>query len=1026
MTIARLAVRHRAAVFLATALVTIAGAVAVNRLPSGIYPEAEFARVIVVANGGTFDPRDMIVAVTRPMEEALIGVIDLRRLRTRTVRGATEIAMDFKPRTDMQYALQQVQARLATLQPTLPAGLEFEVERLTPSVFPMLQFELTGADPTLLRDLAQYTVRPRLARLPDVGNVNVQGGLVREISVEVDPGRLEANRIGVAEVADRIRGASSVTAAGRIEREYRQFSVLVSSLASNPEDVGNLVIKQEGGHPLRVKELATVRYGSEDLFQLASGNGRAAALIDLSRQPGGDMLRVEAAVLATVDTIQKTLPAGVRLETVYDLGRLVRQSIGGVRDAMLIGGGLAIVTLLLFLGRPMLTAVAALTLPLAMIGTFAGLALFHDSLNLMSLGGLAVAVGLIIDDAVVVVENIERRLSARRAEPPSLVVEQATEEILPPVAGSTLTTVVVFAPLGFLDGVVGEFFRSFSLALTIAVLLSLVCSVTVIPTLIAWLERRASGQGARPAPRFQIRLTGLERWYRQAAGGAQQRRGLIVAIAVAMALGSIVLYRSIGTGFLPDMDEGGFILDYWTPTGASLAETDREVRQVERVLGSDSAIAAYTRRTGAELGLFATAPNRGDMTVLLKPQGARDASVFEVMERIRLQIGRQLPSVRVEFHQVQADLLGDLTGAGDPIEIKVFHPDVRTAEVAAAQIAEAIESVPALDDLFNGVQGDLPEMTVRLDPVRVANLGLTPEEAGAQARAALFGAPAGAVREPDRLVPIRVRLPDSLRLDPAALSRLPIVGSLAGTVLANLGVVHDTAEVSELTRDNLRSMVAVTGAVDVTTGSLGGVMRAIRSKVAGIELPPGAYLEFGGQEAPQQESFRQLLLVLAIAVGAVLLVMVIQFSSMSGPIMILAGSLLGLTGAIAALAITGIPFNVSSFMGLILLVGLVVKNGIILLDAARTLRATGLEPGEALLQAGHLRLRPILMTTLCTMTGLLPLALGVGQGSELQRPLAIAVLGGLTLSTAVTLFLLPTALLWCGAVDAGLKVELNQ
>ena len=1016
MNIARLAIRHRAAVFLATVLLTVAGGFALTRLPSGIYPEAEFARIVVVASGGTYEPRDMIVAVTRPLEEALIGVIDLRRLRSRTVRGATEIAMDFRPRADMQYALQQVQARLTAVGPSLPGGLGIVAERLTPSVYPLLQFELTGGDPVLLRDLAQFGIRPRLARLADVGKVEVQGGLVREISVELDPARLSASRIGVAEVADRIKSANTITAAGRLDREYRQFSVMVSSLAATADEVGDLVVRRAGDHPLRVRELGIVRYGTEDLFQLARGNGRPAALINVSRQPTGDMLGVERAVLATVDTIRAGLPAGVRLETVYDLGSLVRESISGVRDAMLIGGGLAVLTLLLFLGRPLLTAVAALTLPLAIVGTFAGLALFGDSLNLMSLGGLAVAVGLIIDDAVVVIENIERRLAARPDLVPMTVVEQGTAEIFAPVAGSTLTTVVVFAPLGFLDGAVGEFFKSFSLALAIAVLLSLVLSVTLIPTLVGWSERRRAGSPKRAAPWYQLRLARFEAGYEAAARWTQERRWVVALVAVAMAGTSVGIYRIMGTGFLPEMDEGGFILDYWMPTGASLAETDRQLGGVERILKADPAIAAFTRRTGAELGLFATAPNRGDMTILLKPRGGREATVFEVMDRVRRAIQRQLPGLRIEFFQVQADLLGDLTGAPQPVEIKLFHPEVRIAEAAGRQVAAAIESVPGLEDLFTGVQGDLPEMTVQLDPTRVARLDLTTEQVGAQTRAALFGASAGEVREPDRLIPIRVRLPDSVRYDRNVVARVPIVGPLGWTALGNLGSVHDSAEVSELTRENLRSMVAVTGVINPTRSSLGAVMREIRQRLGATKLPAGVHLEFGGQEAGQRQTFRQFVVVMAMAVGAVLLVMVIQFTSIKGPVMILLGSLLGLTGALTALAVTKVPFNVSSFMGLILLVGLVVKNGIILLDAARTLRARGATPAEALVQAGRLRLRPIVMTTLCTMTGLLPLALGLGSGAELQRPLAIAVIGGLTLSTLVTLLLLPTALLWSGAL----------
>ncbi len=1014
MTLARQVLRHRPAVVLASALVTAGGLWAAVHLPAGIYPEVEFNRVMVVAQGGTFEPRDMVVAVTRPLEEALIGVMDLRRVRSRTVRGSAELSLDFRAGADMAVALQQVQGRAAALQGELPSGLALTVERLTPSVFPILQFELRGGDPVLLRDIAQYTIRPRLARLPDVGAVVVQGGLVREVAVEVHPDRLVARGLPITEVAQQIQQGNTVVAAGRVDREGRQFGVLVSDLAATPEAVGALVLRGDGAAPTRVRDVARVGYGTEDQFQLAAGNGAPAALINVSRQPRGSILQVETAVLATVDSLRAGLPAGVRLDLVSNLGGLVRESIAGVRDAILLGGLLAAVVLFLFLGRPLLTLAAAATVPLAIIGAFGGLLLLGDSLNLMSLGGIAVAVGLIIDDAVVVVENLARHAPAAGGRMAPAAIEQAIEEILGPVTSSTLTTVVVFAPLGLLQGVVGQFFRSFSVALALAVLLSLVYSTTLLPAVV---EGLLGSRTPHSPPSPWLRLDRLERGYLRLAAALLRRPGVAGVVALGVLVGGAGLTTRLATGFLPEMDEGGFILDYWTPTGTSLLETDRQLRLLEAELAADSAVAAFTRRTGAELGLFATAPNRGDLTVLLAPRRDRTASVYEVMDRLRLRLARRLPGLRIEFHQVQADLLGDLTGAPSPVELRLYHPDVRVAEAAARQVARRLADLPGLADLFDGVVGDLPTMDLRLDPARVARLGITPADAGRQAQAALFGAGAGAVREADRLVGIRVRFPDDWRQDPSRVGTLPVIGPRGWAPLASLGLLADTAAISELTRENLRPYVAVTGAVDVTRSSLGQVMTAIRSRLAGTPLPAGSSLEYGGMQAGQRESFRQLLLVFALAAGLVLLVMVIHFGNFRAPVIILLGSLLGLPGAVAALALSGTPFNVSSFMGLILLVGLVVKNGIILYDAARWHEVAG-GPAAALLAAGRVRLRPILMTTLCTLTGLLPLALGVGAGAELQRPLAIAVIGGLCLSTVSTLLLLPAALLAAGALPA--------
>ena len=1015
MSFTRYVQRHRHAVYLGTALMTFAGLVAMFTLPAGAYPEAEFTRIVVLVQGGGLEPRDMVVAVTRPLEEAMTSVVDLTRIRSRSVRGAAELSLDFRPGADMRFALQQVQGRVESVRPSLPEGLEIAVERLTPSVFPMMQYELTGGDPILLRDLAQYTIRPRLVRLPDVGVVEIQGGFVREVAVTLKPGQLAAHGISVPQVADAIRSTNVIVAAGRLDKDYRQVTVMVSGLTATPGAVANVVVANVHGVPVRVGDLGTAQYGVEDRFQLAAGNGEPAALINVSRQPRGNTLTVERAVEAEVASIAAVLPAGVRLESVYNQGALVRESIGSVRDAMLIGAVLAMVVLLLFLGRLRTALVAGLTIPLALAGAFAGLSLAGDSINLMSLGGLAVAIGLIIDDAVVVVENIERRFALRPDAPAGEVIRAATDEILAPVAGSTLTTVVVFAPLGLLEGVVGQFFRSFSLALASAVLLSLALAVTLIPILAEKLHRTAAD--APPREPWATRQLGmLLGRYEPALSAFLGRRRLALGVVLSVVALMAVAARGVGTGFLPEMDEGGFILDYWTPTGSSLAETDRELRHLEGILRADPDVQAFTRRTGSELGFFATSPNRGDMTVRLKPRSQRNASVYVVMDRIRTRVESDLPGVRIEFVQILQDLIGDLAGLAEPVELKVFHPDLATAERAAKVVAQAVDSVPGLVDLFDGVVGTIPEVRVDLDPVRVSRLGLTDAAAADQVRGALFGAPAGTIREADRLVPVRVHLTDADRFASDIVRTLPIVGPGGWAPLGELGAVRDTSDAAELTRENLRPVVRVTGAVDLSRSNLGSVMRGVRRATTGLALPAGATLELGGQYAGQKQAFRQLLLVFGLAAGAVLLVLVGQFRDVRGPLAIMAVAVLGLAGAILALAVTGIPFNVSSFMGLILLIGLVVKNGVIFLDAALHRAAEGMEPHPALLAAARLRLRPILMTTLCTLVGLLPLAFGIGSGAELQRPLAVAVIGGLAFSTLVTLFLLPVALDLSGAL----------
>jgi CzcA family heavy metal efflux pump len=1013
MSIAGLVERYRAAVYLIAALLSAGGVYALYTLPAAIYPEVAYPRIVVLGRGGTFEAQEMVVAATRPLEQAMSGLLDLRKIRARTVRGSVELSLDFRPRADMQLALSQVQARLAELKPSLPPEIELSAERLTPSVFPVLQYELVGADPLVLHDLAEFTIRPRLAGLPDVGEIEVQGGRVRELSVQLDPSRLISNRVSMTQVAQAIGATDVAVSAGRVERTYKQFAIIVSGLTNTPDQLAQIVVRRSGNREIRVGDLGSVRYAPADQFQIVTGNGQPAALVNVARQPNGSTLRVKAVVQAVIDSVRPRLPAGVRLEPVYDQAALVSDSMGSVRDAMLIGGALAVLVLFILLGRVRTTFAAALTLPVTVAITLLGLWIAGDTLNLMSLGGLAVAIGLIIDDGVVVVENIERRLAAHPDEPPAQIIRTGTDEIFGPVAGSTLTTVVVFAPLGLLQGVVGDFFRSFALALALAVLLSLVVAMTLIPAIaIEWAQRSGADTGEPSLP--HLHLERLQGGYGRIVGWALARRRLVLLGVAILLLGSLALTRVMGTGFLPQMDEGGFILDYWAPPGGALSETNRQVQGIERIVARDPDVESFTRRTGLELGFAATLPNSGDFTVRLKPRKQRHSSVYDVIDRVRTAAEQEAPAVRVDFVQLLQDVIGDLAGAPAPVELKLFSSDQAEAEAAAVNVAKAIEPISGLVDLYNGVPGKDSELRIALDPVRVARLGLTTEAVETDARAALFGVEAGTAREADRVIPIRVRFADTVRSRPDIADQIPIVGPQGWAPLSQLGSVHDTSGASELLRENLRPLVAVTGRVEGR--SLGSVMRDVRSAITKVSLPAAVRLEIGGQYASQQQSFQELLAVLALAIGAVLAVLVSQFRGFRGPLAIILVVPLGLTGAIIMLTVAGVQFNVSSFMGVILLVGLIVKNGILLLDAAVRSRRSGLSEEESLVQAGQLRLRPILMTTLCTLVGLIPLALGLGSGAELQRPLAVAVIGGLVVSTAVTLLVLPTMLELLGAL----------
>ena len=1001
--------RQRRFVYLLVGVLSVAGIWAALRLPSAIYPELRFSRITVVAEGSTLGARQIVFSVTRPLEEAVSIVPGVTRVRSHTIRGATEVSITFASGTDMDRALQLVRARVNQVQASLPADLDLEVEQLTPSLFPILSYNVEGGDPATLYDLARYDIKPLISRVPGVGRVDVQGSDVRELEVIADPARLVANGLTYTDLADGIRRAITVQAVGRVAQDYRQYLIVTDQEAHAAEDIGNVVLR--GG--LRVRDLATVQVGTEDHVRIIAGDGRPAALINITRQLGGNTLAIADSVARIMAAIAPTLPAGVHLKPVYDQAQLVRDALRSVRDAMLIGAALAVVVLLLFLRHGRITAVSATSIPLTLAVTVFVMRLLGQTFNLMTLGAMAIAIGLVIDDAVVITENIARHL--RSGADRAGAIRAAVQELIWPVTTSTLTTVVVFLPLGLLQGVVGQFFAALATTLTVAVLVSLVLALTIIPLLaeqfVTAHEVAPSTAGA--LQRAQAALDTLGPRYERALGDVLRRPRLVIIAALALAVVGVGLWRFVETGFLPEMDEGAFVLDYFTPGGTALTETDREVGIAERILAETPEIAGTSRRTGAELGLFATAQNTGDIVARLKPHGQRSRDIFEVMDDARDKINAAVPRLHIEFVQILSDVINDLAGAARPVEIKLFGERLDSLEAYARRLEPALDSVAGLEDFYNGVSEPSPELLMHVNQPEAQRVGLTPADVGDVVSAALLGVQAGEVRSGDRPVGVRVRAPDSVRFDPLRLRSLPVTGI---TPLGSLATFTTAESRMSLERENQQQLIALTA--DVSGRSLGGVMRDVRRVLARQPPPPGIRLALGGQYEGQQDAFRALLLVLFLAAVSVCAVMVVQFESFVEPLIVLLVAPVSFVGALMLLLITGTALNVASFMGLILLVGLIVKNGIILLDFTRLrMRAEGVALEAAIREAARVRLRPILMTTLCTLFGLLPLALGIGAGSELQRPLALAVIGGLVLSTPITLFAVPTLLVAIRGAD---------
>ena len=1004
-------------IVLTTALLSVYGVVSMLRMPSGIYPEVAFPRIVVIAQTPGLAVKDVEIAVTRPVEEAVSIVLGVVRVRSKSVRGAAELSIDFAPETDMIQALNDIRARMAEVGAQLPAGTTSITERQTPSVFPIISFVVTGGrDPSALHDYAYYDLRPRISRIPDVSYVTVQGGDIREILVEVEPQALASANLSIADLADRLSKEHRLKAVGRLDRGALQYQVLSDTQATDPLDLENVVIAEKNGQAIRIRDLGRVMIGHEDRTMAIRSNGKDAVALTVFRRLGGNALAVSRDLEAVLADAVKSAPPGIRIQPVYDQGLLVRTAIANVRDAIVIGGLLSVVILFLFLKSIRATLIAALSIPLSLVISFGFLYLTGDTLNLMSLGGLAVAIGLIIDDTVVVIENIARHLA--EGQTGDAAVNRASREISGAVIGSTLTTILVFLPLAFVRGVVGQFFQSLSLSLSVALVVSMIVSLTIIPVLAARFL------GRRPMPSTGPIYNLLANRYE-----GLLRIGLrIPRITVLLSLLAVVpgwwLFTHLETGFMPDMDEGAFVLDYNMPVGTSLAQTDKVMRRVEDVLLDTPDISGYIRRTGAELGFFATEPYTGDILVSLKPSGERRPAE-EIFDALREELKEKVPELETEFVPLVQDQINDLAGVDSPIEVKVFGPDFATLRTLAEKVGKIVEEVPGAADMNAHVFLGNPDIIVRPDSVQTARVGLNAADVEVQLNAALYGQVASTVPEQDRMTKIRVRYPDRVRYDHEHLSLLPIslatatapTASTGQVVSAGLGFVtlgqiaaiRTVRSPNELWRENQQPVITVTA--ELENRDLGSVNRELQAKLAELEVPKGYRVELAGSYRAQQESFASLQTVMIVAAALVFLLLGFQFRSLTLPLLIFLAQPVSLASALFALWITGTPLNVSSFMGAILLIGLDVKNGIILIEYIGQLHSEGVPLRDALVQAGRTRFRPILMTSLCTILGLMPLAMGLGPGAQMQQPLAIAVIGGLITNMLLTRLLIPVGYL---------------
>jgi CzcA family heavy metal efflux pump len=1013
----------RPVLFLTISLALV-GAYLAFTIPVSVFPNTDFPRIVVGVDNGVMPIDQMLVTITRPMEEAVNSVPGLQKVTSVTSRGSAEVDLYFDWGSDMILTLQRVDAVVARLQAELPTTAKVETHRMTFAGFPIIGYSLTSETipPNRLWEIATYDLKPRLNRLGGVATVVVQGGRVPEFQVTPEPARLLAASVTVQDILDAIRRTNLIDSPGLIQHDHQLVLGLISGQVRTPEQIGQIVVKTTtAGVPIRLGDIASVTPSVAPTYTIVTANGKPAVLLNVNRQPESNTLDVANEVHALIQQLTPGLPPGVHLEPFYDQSTIVHDSIASVRDAVLIGIVLSSVILVLFLRDWGTSLVAGLVIPVTLLITFIVLKVTGQSFNLMTLGGLAAAVGLVIDDAIVVLENIvlHRDAGQNRFQ----AIRSALNELTVPLIGSTITPIVVFLPLISITGVTGSFFRALAITMTVSLLTSLLLALSWTPTLSLYLVRRKDAAVAETTPSEGPDMTALlaaeeahqsgffgrvVNFYAGVMQSVLQRPWTLVVSSLAIVVLSVVCFKFLGTDLLPEMDEGGFILDYFTPPGSSLEESNRILLRLEEILRGKKEVENTSRRTGLQLGPAAvTEANNGDFTVKLKRD--RDRGIDEVIADVRSEIEESEPGTKVEFIQLLQDMIGDLTSQPEPVVIKLFAQDGKLLNETAPKVADAIGKIHGVVDILNGVENTVsgPAVTYQVNPTVAARAGFTPEEVAVNAAAVLEGEPAATpVILNDRAYTIRVRFPEQSRASLDQMSNTLLTSSTGrSATLGSLATIATDPGETEIRRENLQRMVQVTGrfeGVDLGTG-----MTAVQKAVADLKLPPSIRVEYGGLYQEQQKSFNDLLMVLFLALLLLFAVLLFEFRTFSAPTAILASALLSSFGGLVALLVTRTTFNVASFMGMIMVIGIVAKNGILLLDAEQRFRSLDFSARDAMIQAGRRRLRPIAMTALATIAGMLPLALGLGAGSQMLQPLAITVIGGLLSSMVLSLVFTP-------------------
>ena len=1014
---------YKAPIAVLLALALALGAVAYRRINVALFPEVTFPKVKVIAENGLEPVDRMMVTVTKPMEDAIKRVPGLKLLRSTTSRGSCEISAYLDWGVDVTKSQTLIESRLNQIRGDLPGTVQISVERMNPAILPVMGYtlEAPGKSALELRKLALYTIKPFLSQVDGVSSVQIQGGRTKEYQVHLLPDQLAALGLGPDDVTKALTATNFVQSNGYLSDYRRLYLTVTDATIVQKEDLENLVLRNDGRRIVRLADVATVSLGEQPEYIRINANGSDAVLVSILRQPDANVVLVSDGVRAKVATLQLGLPRGVRMAPYYDQADFVAEVVRSVQDALWIGLVLALVVTALFLRSFRATMTILGAIPVALALTIAVLYFgLGYSFNIMTLGAIAAAIGLMIDDAVVMVEQLHRVGEEHPGASPGEVVRRSVGHLLPALIGSSLSTIVIFLPFALLGGVAGAYFKVLATTMVVALVCSFLVAWLGLPVIYLLLSRKTVSSEPLEANGSQDEEEEANSQLPTAYSSnnahheipwvkAVIRHPAYSIVGILVLIGSMVLIiPRLATGFLPDMDEGAIVLDYNSPPGTSIEETDRMLRQAEKLIVKVPEVASYSRRTGTQMGFFITEPNRGDYLIRLKTD--RKRTTEEVISDIRTKIEATQPALTIDFGQVIGDMLGDLMSTVQPIEIKVFGPDATKRYALANQVTRVVEGVAGTADVFNGIVRMGPAIDVRPNPRRLAQFGLTATDFQTQLQTHLAGTIAGSVLEGEQLLNIRLRYPNAAQATLAQMRSEPVfLPNGQRRRLDELATVTVAAGAAELERENLQAMTAVTARLNGR--DLGGAMSEIRQKLErSVPLPPGYFIQYGGSYAEQQRSFQELLTILGTACLLVFAVALFLFRDLKAAGLILLIAILGPAGGSLALYLTNTPLNVGSYTGLIMVVGIIGENAIFTFQQFFEVLAEGNPVEQAVGYAIAARLRPKLMTALSAIAALAPLALGIGAGAQLHQPLAIAVIGGLLLALPLLLLVLPSLL----------------